>query len=237
MKLHFKLATQLLLPGLVLVLVAACATDTGKSSSNGKRAPVTEGRPSDSFTNTPAKPAEPGFTEADGEQITLALETHRTALLTSDVSSLPANEAGYYLDTLEARMIQMLRDTPVRYERRDNQFEMLFASGNSFATNTAQLTNDAVSQLHSIVNLLIEYDRTQVLIFGHTDDVGEADYNQVLSSRRAIAVARVLVDAGVQPERILVAGFGEYRPIADNSTEAGRALNRRVELVIEPIVR
>ena len=235
--------TLLMLSVVCLALLSGCATepDAAPVTAVERGAPDRSESPESSAGHeepaTTAAPVTPGFTLAEGEQISLALENHRAALLSSDEHSLPAEEAGYYLDTLEARMIQLLRDTPVRFERRNNRFELLFASGNSFATGTARLTDEAVEQLLAIVDLLVEYDRTQVLIFGHTDNVGDAASNQDLSSRRAIAVARVLVDAGVQPRRILVAGFGEYRPIADNDTESGRALNRRVELIVDPLVR
>lgn len=226
-----------------LTIVSGCATEPEASPVSRVETgtpdwsqPVENGAGRDG-PGTTAAPVTPGFTLAEGEQISLALENHRAALLSSEDNSLPAEEAGYYLDTLEARMIQLLRDTPVRFERRNNRFELLFASGNSFATDTARLNDEAASQLLSIVGLLVEYDRTQVLIFGHTDNVGDAAYNQALSSRRATAVARLLVDAGVEPGRILVAGFGEDRPIAGNDTDSGRALNRRVELIVEPIVR
>ena len=179
----------------------------------------------------------PAFSRAQPEELELALTTHREALLASESRSLPEDEAGYYLDTLEARLIQLLRNSGVRYQRDGNRFEMQFASGDSFAVNTARLTETASEQLRPVVNVLVEYDRTRILVYGHTDDIGEADYNRALSSRRAEAVANLLIDGGVEPRRILVAGFGEDRPVAENTSDAGRALNRRVELVVEPLVR
>ena len=72
------------------------------------------------------------------------------------------------------------------------------------------------------------------MIEGHTDSVGTATYNQALSERRAMAVRDVLIEAfGIHPGRIDAMGFGEGRPVAENDTEEGRAINRRVEAVVE----
>jgi len=71
-----------------------------------------------------------------------------------------------------------------------------------------------------------------ILITGHTDATGDSSYNQALSERRARAVAdHLCARYGIAPSRFLVEGHGETRPIADNDTESGRALNRRVEFI------
>jgi outer membrane protein OmpA-like peptidoglycan-associated protein len=72
----------------------------------------------------------------------------------------------------------------------------------------------------------------QVRIEGHTDNVGSASFNQILSGKRAMSVKRYLIERGIEPERLLIAGFGSSKPIADNATMQGRALNRRVEFII-----
>lgn len=76
---------------------------------------------------------------------------------------------------------------------------------------------------NSAVNMVIE---------GHTDAVGTTEYNQKLSERRAMAVKNYLAKKGIDPNRMKTVGFSELRPIADNNTEEGRALNRRVELKV-----
>jgi outer membrane protein, adhesin transport system len=73
-------------------------------------------------------------------------------------------------------------------------------------------------------------DYTAILVEGHTCSIGPADYNQDLSERRARSVADHLVSLGVRRDAIRVVGYGEDRPIADNATRQGRALNRRVEV-------
>jgi outer membrane protein OmpA-like peptidoglycan-associated protein len=73
-----------------------------------------------------------------------------------------------------------------------------------------------------------------VRIAGHADNVGSASYNNQLSEQRAMSVARVLVSNGTSASRIGVTGRGFYEPITSNATVAGRAQNRRVEIVITP---
>ena len=71
---------------------------------------------------------------------------------------------------------------------------------------------------------------------GHTDSTGSASYNQSLSERRANSVANAMLQRGVIQQRLAVVGMGENKPRASNNNETGRALNRRVEIVIEPVV-
>ena len=225
-----------------LVVLGGCATqvpdapppstETAEPSWSRETAPD---RPELATPPVPVPAPEPGFARADPERLDPALDAHRLALLEQGDLALSSQEQGYYLDTLEARLIQLLRGTGVRYQRSGARFSMQLAGGDSFATNTARLTDTAVAQLRPVIGVLVEYDRTRILVFGHSDDVGESAYNQALSARRAEAVARLLVDGGVDSRRILVSGFGESRPVADNTSEAGRALNRRVELVVEAL--
>ena len=79
-----------------------------------------------------------------------------------------------------------------------------------------------------------KYDRNVVTVVGHTDSSGSDAYNQDLSVRRADAVVRELADRGVPDSIMRAEGRGESQPRADNATEAGRQLNRRVEILIEP---
>ena len=101
-----------------------------------------------------------------------------------------------------------------------------------FATNSAEILPDSAPVLGEIADLLAANPQWQLTIEGHTDNAGGADLNLDLSRRRAEAVKRWLVDRrGVDELRLTTAGRGATKPIADNGTEEGRALNRRVELV------
>ena len=73
---------------------------------------------------------------------------------------------------------------------------------------------------------------TYIEVVGHTDDVGDNDYNQKLSEQRAQAVAKYLIKSGVDASKIVAMGAGERMPVASNATEEGRADNRRVEVLV-----
>lgn len=173
------------------------------------------------------------YTVSEPDTVQLAAAAHREALLASDLPQLPADEVGYYTDIQEARLIQVLRETDITSHRTGNSFE--FVLDGAFATNSSQLLESARRKLSVVADVLAEYDRTRISIFGYTDDVGPDDYNQKLSVRRASAVARFLEENGVDARRFFIVGFGELQPVADNAVAAGRARNRRVELVVEPL--
>ena len=82
---------------------------------------------------------------------------------------------------------------------------------------------------------LAEYNQTIVEVTGHTDSVGSADFNQRLSEQRANSVGNYLIGQGLVRERFEIIGMGKNYPIADNATDAGRALNRRVEIRVLPL--
>ncbi|WP_298260299.1 OmpA family protein [uncultured Litoreibacter sp.] len=103
-----------------------------------------------------------------------------------------------------------------------------------FATDSTRLRPDLRADLRAVANNLNDYPNSDVVIVGHTDSTGDAGYNQNLSERRAQAVSFVLRDAGVANGRLRVKGQGESQPVASNDSAAGRAQNRRVEIVIRP---
>jgi len=100
-----------------------------------------------------------------------------------------------------------------------------------FETNSAALP-DSVPELEVLVRFLRKRPEVVIRVEGHTDNRGSVAYNRQLSLQRAESVRRYLLQRGVAPNQVLVAGFGASRPIADNDTEFGRSLNRRVEIVI-----
>ncbi|QIB67326.1 OmpA family protein [Kineobactrum salinum] len=102
-----------------------------------------------------------------------------------------------------------------------------------FATGSAELLGGAHSNLDKLVSFLNEYPERRVLIEGHTDNVGSAEYNQGLSQRRADSVRSYLVQQGIPSQSISTSGIGKSRPVADNDTATGRQQNRRVEIIIE----
>jgi outer membrane protein OmpA-like peptidoglycan-associated protein len=103
-----------------------------------------------------------------------------------------------------------------------------------FATDSATLRPDLRADLNTLAASLLRYPDSSVEVAGHTDNVGDAAYNQNLSQARANSVASVLMGAGVPAGRIIAYGRGEDQPVASNLTAAGRAQNRRVEIIIRP---
>ena len=107
-----------------------------------------------------------------------------------------------------------------------------FENGILFDFDSATLRSQARSNLQELDENLRQYERTDVLIIGHTDATGADAYNQTLSERRARAAADYLQQLGVGSERVSTRGMGENDPVASNDTAEGQQLNRRVEVVI-----
>ncbi len=105
-------------------------------------------------------------------------------------------------------------------------------AGVYFATNKYDITANSKLALDKLIKIFNEYPDTDLLIEGHTDDVGKDEYNLGLSQRRAEAVANYLRNTGIANSRLIIKWYGEAQPIADNATTEGKALNRRVEFVI-----
>lgn len=100
-----------------------------------------------------------------------------------------------------------------------------------FDFDSADISRDAYDNLDFVVKYMEENPGVRVSVEGHTDDVGTVEYNQTLSEKRARAVADYFIQKGIAPERVSSAGYGKMKPKFDNSTEEGRAQNRRTELV------
>jgi outer membrane protein OmpA-like peptidoglycan-associated protein len=104
--------------------------------------------------------------------------------------------------------------------------------GVHFEFDKATLTPEAMAILDKAAGLLATQEKVVVEVAGHTDSVGSDTYNQGLSERRAIAVKDYLESKGITATRLTARGYGEAQPVASNDTEEGRALNRRVELIV-----
>lgn len=103
-----------------------------------------------------------------------------------------------------------------------------------FATDSDRLRSDLIADIRTVAGSLNDYPNSTVIVVGHTDSTGDASYNQNLSERRAASVAAVLRGEGVAGGRLRTVGQGEAQPVASNATAAGRAQNRRVEIIIRP---
>ncbi|SEH74251.1 Outer membrane protein OmpA [Stutzerimonas xanthomarina] len=103
-----------------------------------------------------------------------------------------------------------------------------------FDFDKATVREDAYDDIEVLADFMKQYDQTSTTVEGHTDSIGTDAYNQRLSTQRAQAVRDALVNRyGVEADRLEAVGYGESRPVADNSTDQGRAINRRVEASVE----
>jgi outer membrane protein OmpA-like peptidoglycan-associated protein len=114
----------------------------------------------------------------------------------------------------------------------DNQLKLNVPSDISFDTGRADIKPELRSVLDSFASGLKDDRTTRIRIIGHTDNTGSDAINDPLSLSRARSVGSYLADRGIDPGRIETVGRGEHEPIADNSSDAGRAKNRRVEILL-----
>ncbi len=120
----------------------------------------------------------------------------------------------------------------VEIQRVEEGIAISFDSGILFDFDSSALRPEARENLRKLAEIMGQDNDTNLLVVGHTDWVGDENYNLRLSERRARSAADYLVNQGIQRNRIDIEGKGEYEPIADNETEAGRQQNRRVEVAI-----
>ncbi len=118
------------------------------------------------------------------------------------------------------------------FKQTDEGWEFGLADTVLFDTDKFVVRDAARETVARIGRTLVKVGLDSVRVYGYTDSVGSDTYNEQLSARRADAVAGVLVDAGMQRAGIQTIGAGKRNPVADNSTPAGRAQNRRVAIVI-----
>lgn len=119
-----------------------------------------------------------------------------------------------------------------KVERVGEGIQVTFDSGLLFDFDSDVIRSEAGRNLVELSRSLNKYPKSQLLIVGHTDSKGDEAYNQGLSLRRSNSAASYLEGQGVARTRIATNGRGEYEPVAPNDTDAGRQLNRRVEVAI-----
>jgi outer membrane protein OmpA-like peptidoglycan-associated protein len=146
---------------------------------------------------------------------------------------------GYTMDRQEKEFKEALESeraaNEIEIERvREDLLKLTLDSEVSFDFDSAAIKPAFQPSLTKLANVLAKYDRNQVTVVGHTDSTGAEAYNQSLSLRRAESVVSELGNRGVPRGMMTAEGRGELEPRADNDSEAGRQLNRRVEIFVQP---
>jgi len=164
-----------------------------------------------------------------------AVERRQHALIGAGIGALAGGSIGYYMDKQEAELRAELEGTGVSVSRNGDNITLNMPGNVTFATDSSDLSPAFFNVLNSVGKVLAEYEQTVVEVAGHTDSTGSDAYNQGLSDRRANSVSTYLSGQGVIAQRLITLGMGESRPVADNSSAAGRQANRRVEITMVPV--
>ncbi len=143
---------------------------------------------------------------------------------------------GYRMDQQIKELKEETEGSGVDVTEVDNGQAILvnLPDGVTFDVGSATLKPAFRDTLNGVADSLIKYPNSIIDVYGHTDSTGSDAFNQTLSERRAQTVANYLTSRGVAQARLRWQGFGETMPVADNTTEEGRARNRRVEIKIIP---
>lgn len=172
--------------------------------------------------------------EVERQQVLLkarASEAER-ARLRAEQRAREAELARMQTEQAQARAAQLAAQIEELQAQQTERGLVLTLSDVLFAFDRAELKPGAMRTVGEISDFLQEYPERSILIEGFTDSIGSASYNQDLSQRRADAVRDALISMGVDPLRMQTRGYGEQFPVTSNSNEAGRQLNRRVEIII-----
>ena len=142
---------------------------------------------------------------------------------------------GKKMDEQEAALRRQLAAIEAaNIQRNADILAVTFRSDVLFDSGSATLKPGADEDIRIVSRVLNQYTETRIRVAGHTDSTGSATFNQQLSELRAANVKLALVNQGVHPSRIETVGFGQTAPLADNSSDTGRRLNRRVVITISP---
>lgn len=206
-----------LVSAVLVTLVAGCATI--RTPSLPDQAPAV------------STPKSPGIARGISEH------QLRIADFASAGNAIPEGSVGYFMDVHQARLLQLLPpNTQIEIERHGNSLRVILPGRLTFDQGSSRVSPGMTDLLVNLGDILAEFDRTAVVVNGHTDSRGDAGFNQTLSERRALAVAQLLLGQSLDPRRLAAIGHGESQPIADNDSEQGRTANRRIAIDITPVL-
>ncbi|WP_213683994.1 OmpA family protein [Roseicyclus sp.] len=156
------------------------------------------------------------------------------AVVGAAAGAVAGGAIGAALDRQAQDLRGSLANDDIVIQNTGEELIVTMPDGILFDVDSAAIRASLQSDIRTLARNLQAYPNTTVDVIGHTDNTGSAGYNQDLSSRRAQAVAGVLLEQGVSPSRVRAYGRGEDAPVASNLTPEGRQLNRRVEVIIRP---
>jgi outer membrane protein OmpA-like peptidoglycan-associated protein len=152
-------------------------------------------------------------------------------LIGAAIGAVAGAGVGAYLDAQERKLAEIPGTTVERVDRET--LLLRFDSDILFALNSDRPTPESLVTLGEVGDVLVQYPKTAVVVQGHTDSTGSEQHNLELSERRAHAVKDLLVDRGVDDDRVAAIGNGELYPVASNGFEEGRRRNRRVTILLK----
>lgn len=168
---------------------------------------------------------------------TTKANTRDSVLIGAGIGALTGGGIGLYQDRQEAKLRDELQNTGVSVSRQGDTIILNMPSNITFNSGQSEIRPEFYRVLNSVAVVLREYNRTLVNVYGHTDSDGSSGFNQELSERRGVNVARYLVSQGTDTRRYYVVGYGEERPVASNASSDGKRENRRVEIQIAPLTQ
>jgi len=171
----------------------------------------------------------------------LAKDKKKGALIGAVGGGIAGAAVGNYMDSQKADLEKVLKDErdsgAITVDKIENDILLVrMTSQTSFSKGSKEIKSGFENSMNKIANVVGQYKKTELQVIGHTDNTGSDSFNQTLSEKRAEAVANYLMNKGVVRERLAWLGKGESTPITSNETPEGRSGNRRVEIIVVPIV-
>jgi outer membrane protein OmpA-like peptidoglycan-associated protein len=147
------------------------------------------------------------------------------------IGAVVGGSIGAYMDHQQEKLAHIPGTTVERVG--EDTLLVHFKSDVLFDVDSAALDSSGRDTLEDVAGVIKQYDKTAVVVQGHTDSTGSEEHNQVLSERRADSVSNYLGNRGVDDQRLSAVGLGEGYPVASNDTESGRRQNRRVDILLK----
>lgn len=205
------------------VLFLGACTDPGQFNGNSNLSKTQQG----ALVGAGAGALAGALSRGDGNR-------DQGALIGAVVGGAVGAGVGYNLDQQEADLRRDIGNDNVQITNTGDRLIVSLPQDLLFDTDSSVVRRDLQNDLFTVAGNLQQYPASTIQVIGHTDSDGDAAYNQQLSERRATSVGNILVNAGLPAGRLQTFGRGESQPVASNLSAAGKAQNRRVEIVILP---